>query len=115
MLVTVTGPYSASAVPVTYSLTATKGCLAKKGAQFQSSSTGAQANLPPAQRSESAVGTLPVGNEPLFLYLAIARKPSESVAIRNALRKSIVPNPTAGNSWSGEKANAAWIVASLGG
>ena len=114
-LVGVAGAYSASAAPFTYNLAATKACLSKKGAQFQSASTGAQAKLRPAQRSESAVGTLPAGNEPLFLYLAIARKPADAVAIRNALKKSIVPNPTAANSWSGEKANAAWTVVSLGG
>jgi hypothetical protein len=106
---------TASAGTTTYSLTATKACLVKKGTQVQSPQTGAQASLPPSQRVESLVGTLPVGSEPLFLYLAIGRNRSEAVSVRNALKKTIVPNPTAGNSWSGEQANAAWIVVSIAG
>jgi hypothetical protein len=106
---------TASATTTTYGLTATKACLVKNGTQVQSPQTGAQATLPPAQRLESVVDTLPVGSEPLFLYLAIARSPSEAVRVRNALKKTIVPNPTPGNSWSGEKANAAWIVVSIAG
>jgi len=87
----------------------------KKGTQVQSPQTGAQAELPPAERVESLVGTLPTGTEPLFLYLAIARTRAGAVAVRTALEKTIVPNPTSANSWSGAQANAAWIVVSIAG
>jgi hypothetical protein len=106
---------SASAGAATYNLSATKICLAKKGTQFQSPQTGAQATLPAAQRLESLVGTLPAGSEPLFLYMSIARSRREAIAIRSALKKTIVPNPTSGNSWSGAKENAAWIIVSITG
>jgi hypothetical protein len=105
----------ASAGTTTYSLTATKACLVKRGTQVQSPQTGAQAELPPAERQESLVGTLPVGTEPLFLYLAIGRSRAEALAIRTALKKTVVPNPSSGNSWAGEEANAAWIVVSIAG
>jgi hypothetical protein len=113
--VVLTGVGSASARPVTYSLAATKACLVKKGVQLQSGYTGNLATLTPAQRSESLIGTLPTGNAPTFLYLAIGRSSADALAPRGVLKTDILPNPTAANSWTGAKANAAWIVVSLGG
>ncbi|HEX3454215.1 MAG TPA: hypothetical protein VHS03_06290 [Gaiellaceae bacterium] len=106
---------SAPAAPTTYGVAGTKACLAKKGVQLQSGSTGSLGGLTAAQKSESLIGTLPVGSAPNILYLAIGHDAPGAVALRAVLKKGIVPNPTAGNSWSGQKSNAAWIVVSLGG
>jgi hypothetical protein len=115
MLVVLAALAVARSAPAAYGVAGTKACLAGKGVQFQSASTGSLAGLTAAQKSESLIGTLPVGSSPNMLYLAIGHDAAGAVALRAVLKKGIVPNPTAGNSWSGQKSNAAWIVVSLGG
>jgi hypothetical protein len=109
------GVGSATATSTEYSLTKTRACLVKKGVQLQSAYTGSLAGLTAAQKSESLIGTLPVGSEPCMLYLAIAHGRATALALRAVLEKGIVPNPTAQNSWKAGSSNAAWIVVSLGG
>jgi hypothetical protein len=105
---------AASANPTTYSLTASKSCLTKKGATFEPTTPGApRYGLTTAQDSETLVSTLPNGSTPAFLYLAIAPTGAQAQAILNVVRKSMTPNPTSSNSWSGTQGNAAWTVLTL--
>jgi hypothetical protein len=106
---------AAPAASADYSMTGTKACLVRKGVLLQSAYTGSLARLTAAQKSQSLIGTLPVGSEPSMLYLAVAHDRTAALALRAVLEKGIVPNPTAQNSWKADKSNAAWIVVSLGG
>ncbi len=115
VLAALAGARSAPATSASYGVTVTKACLVRKGVQLQSAYTGSLAKLTAAQKSESLVGTLPVGSEPNMLYLAIGHDSAAATSLRAVMKKGIVPDPTAQNSWSGRQANAAWIVVSLGG
>ena len=110
------GVAEVSARPASYGVDATRSCLVKRGAELQTPAVGGAVDrLSPGQRAETLVGTLPAGNVPAFLYLVVGRNAADALALRKVLARSAVPNPTAANSWSGVKQNAAWVVVSVTG
>jgi hypothetical protein len=97
-----------------YGVAPTKSCLSKKGATFGAGFEAGLSGLSSAQRQKALAGVVGAGS-PAFLYLVLGSSPGEAATIRARIEKALPRTPTAANSRSGTKGNAAWVIESSGG
>jgi hypothetical protein len=105
---------SASARIAGYGPAPSRACLAARGAFINALGDPATATLTAAERRNvvSAVVSPKGASSPLFLYLAFGRDAASARSLVARVGRHLLAPPTAANSVSGSKLNAAWLIES---